>query len=675
MYTVIILNKQSSDLLRDYKFLFKPFVDKGVIGFCDWNDAGTDVKTSVPDLCNLIKGKKDWRALIVNTDSIYGYEGSCAPKKNNPFDYSECDNNPLPHESEIPLIRLTHMIGGYTSLIPKEFEKGYEYYDLEKGEKVRVKESELSEEEINNLSEEHDDIESVYFEKEVDDEVNMLQKSMIDKYLFSDIRPIEIDMIATRRKADHSERAVIEESWKNHLEMTSSNFWEINKYPNNCRFLVYDITNQDNSFYKKELTEFWLSVLTFATNKVAASTLQAYRLYKIQIDVAKDLLQGTLNTHLNKLNAVYAFIKEQISLRPESSFDVDEEVVSRQTIPVTIEKNESKELFMNFSRIGLCKDCPEEEQTFWKTQIKQKKNNFEKYIKTPRRIIDKAANYLKKKTEGFKDESYVLDQFQVDDLKETMENLEFDIISSEVQRMIDKKSVDKKLYEIDKAVKKEIGFRMSKKTAIVGGIIMLLLCLGGYVPYLISAYNIGSDNFFVALGIVLAILFVSAIGGFIALFLQRKKIVDIMNEYNILMRNVVNDLRSYAGKFEDYFSDICTYMKAKSILDGTKKKNFGTDSSTNILLMHKKAIAVAADKDNDMIIYYDLKRIDEMVTNVTTFFDVNRMPRENPLYFFEENLDEDDIPINSTGDKVTAPYKFIEKLWIEREDVYDEEEA
>ena len=64
-----------------------------------------------------------------------------------------------------------------------------------------------------------------------------------------------------------------------------------------------------------------------------------------------------------------------------------------------------------------------------------------------------------------------------------------------------------------------------------------------------------------------------------------------------------------------------------------------------------------------------------MVTNVTTFFDVNRAPRDNSLYFFEENLDEDDIPINSTGDKVTAPYKFIEKLWVEREDVYDEEEA
>ena len=184
MYTVIILNKQSSDLLKDYKFLFKPFVDKGVIGFCDWNETGTDVKTSVPDLCDLIKGKKDWRALIVDTDSIYGCADRPTPKKNNPFDYSDYDKDPLPHESEIPLIKLTHIIGGYTSLVTKEFEKGFEFYDPEQGETVRVKECELSEEEVNSLSEKYDDITSVYIEKDVPDEVKSLQKTMMDKYLF-----------------------------------------------------------------------------------------------------------------------------------------------------------------------------------------------------------------------------------------------------------------------------------------------------------------------------------------------------------------------------------------------------------------------------------------------------------------------------------------------------------
>ena len=43
MHTVIILNKQSSDLLKDFRFLYKPFVDEGTISFCDWNEAGTDL--------------------------------------------------------------------------------------------------------------------------------------------------------------------------------------------------------------------------------------------------------------------------------------------------------------------------------------------------------------------------------------------------------------------------------------------------------------------------------------------------------------------------------------------------------------------------------------------------------------------------------------------------------
>lgn len=675
MYTVIILNKQSSDLLKDYKFLFKPFVDKGVIGFCDWNETGTDVKTSVPDLCDLIKGKKDWRAIVVNTDSIYGYTDKPSPKKNNPFDYSDYDKDPLPHESNIPLIKLTHIIGGYTAWVTKKFEKGFEYFNPEKGEMDSVKEADLSEEELNHLSEKYNEITPIYIEKQVPDDVKAMQKKLVDKYLFSDIRPAEIDLIATRQKTDHDEKAAIEESWKNHLEMNSSNFWETNKYPNNCRFLVYDITNQDNSFYKKELAEFWMSVLTLATNRIAASTLQAYRLYKMKVDVSKDELQKTLNNHLNKLNAAYAFVKEQMSLRPESSFDEDEELVPRQTVPVTIEKNEAKELFMNFDRIGLCKDHPEDESAFWKSQIKKKKQNLEKYLKAPRRIIDKSANYLKKKAESFKDEHYILDQFQMDDLKETMDKLEFDIVSSEVKRAIDKKSVDKKLAEIDSAVKKEIGFRMSRKMALISGALLLLICLGGYLPYLISAGRLGTETLFPAMGVTLAVLVVAAVGGLIALILQRGKLIHLMNRFNILMRNVANEMRSFAGRFEVYFSDICTYMKAVSILEGTKKKSHGMDSVSSILLMHKRAIASAAGKDNDLILSYDIDRIDEVVTNVTTFFDVNRMPRENSLYFFDENLDEDDIPINSTGDTVTAPYKFIEKLWVEREEVYDIEEA
>ena len=68
MHTVIILSRHASNLLKDFRFLFKPFVENRTISFCDWNESGTDLKTAVPDLYGLIRGKQDWRAVIVDSE-------------------------------------------------------------------------------------------------------------------------------------------------------------------------------------------------------------------------------------------------------------------------------------------------------------------------------------------------------------------------------------------------------------------------------------------------------------------------------------------------------------------------------------------------------------------------------------------------------------------------------
>ena len=93
MFTVIIQSKRSSDLMKDYKFLFKPFVDEGSVAFCDWNESGTDVRSSVPDLYNIVRGKKEWRALIINTDSVYDYKAlkTFGDDEQQAFDYLMSD--------------------------------------------------------------------------------------------------------------------------------------------------------------------------------------------------------------------------------------------------------------------------------------------------------------------------------------------------------------------------------------------------------------------------------------------------------------------------------------------------------------------------------------------------------------------------------------------------------
>ena len=70
MHTVIILSKHSSDLLREFRFLFQPFINNGTISFCDWNESGIDLETSVPDLYKLIKGKMKWRAVIISAEPV-----------------------------------------------------------------------------------------------------------------------------------------------------------------------------------------------------------------------------------------------------------------------------------------------------------------------------------------------------------------------------------------------------------------------------------------------------------------------------------------------------------------------------------------------------------------------------------------------------------------------------
>lgn len=675
MFTVIIQNKRSSDLMRDHKFLFKPFVDEGSVAFCDWNESGTDVRSSVPDLYNIVKGKKEWRALILNTDSIYDYKGVLCPSRNNPFDYSRSDTDDMPHESPVPLIRLTHIIGGYSAVPTKEFEKGFEYIDEASGEKVRVRESELTEDEIHQLSMEHyESLTSVYIEKTDPDRIR-LQEAMAEKYSFTDVRPAEIILVSTKKRTESNERTRVIESWKNHLEMTSSSFWEKNKYPNNCRFLYCDITNTDNSMFQKELTEFWLAVLTLATNKIAASTLQAYRLYKLRVEVSSEELSRILNLHLNKMVSVYAFVKEQLKLRPDYSFDEEEELVQKQTIPVTIEKSEGKDLYMDFGRVGLFRDHPEDEGVFWSEQVKQKKDNLDRYLKSPRRAIDKSANRLKQKTESFTGEYYELDKFQLADLKEFMSGLERKIMSSGVENVVDKEKINESIVKLDKKVKKEISFRLRKKTALIGGLVILAIIFGGYIPYLIQAAKISKDTAFAAFGLTMLVLGLSALGGIVSLLIQRKRVVSVMKEFNELMHSVANDVRSYAAKFEEYFSDICTFMKAQSILDGIHMRKENAMSNYSLLNAHKQALRTAIERDGEWISSYGITRVDEVIPTVTSFFKTEVIPKENPLYYFVANTDENDIPINSTGDLVTSPYKFVEKLWIEREDIFDEEEA
>ncbi|MBO4350996.1 MAG: hypothetical protein J6A01_08635 [Proteobacteria bacterium] len=205
MFTVVFSSVHSSQWRKDYDFLFQPLRETGELCFCDWYD-DEDKKTieeAVPGLYGIIKGKKEWRAIILNLDSLKLYppeqadpsevemssgtaassgaqtalhadtpetsspadhdkEGAAAadskseapqnavasseifcPKSQNPFDYSESDKDPDPHQSRVPIIRLAHMLAGYEFTDIQGFEPVFEYFDSELDKKCVITEKSL----------------------------------------------------------------------------------------------------------------------------------------------------------------------------------------------------------------------------------------------------------------------------------------------------------------------------------------------------------------------------------------------------------------------------------------------------------------------------------------------------------------------------------------------------
>lgn len=674
MYTVIILNKHSSDLLKDYKFLFKPFVDEGKIAFCEWNESGTDIKTAVPDLYKTVKGKKHWRCIVVNTDSLKDFAGTAVPDERNPFDYPSCvDENGVPHESDVPIVRLSHMIGGFDAAPIKEFENGYEYYDEGLCKTVRVRASDLTQEEIDDIIETSgDSLVSVYIEKVISKEISEAYRTLHEKYYFADVRPTEMLLISSRKHIMDDERAKVLNSWKDSLEMTSSSFWERNKYPNNCRFLYHDICNRENSLYIKEITDFWLSILTVAINNINASYLQAYRLYRLDVETSSEVMDTVLNNHLNKLEATYEFIQEQLLGRHELTFEEDEDIVTRQPISVDIDNYNGQDLYINNNKIGLSSDCPRKEMDFWVSEVKDKTNNLIKFMRGPRRSLDKAAQRLKLRSESYLGDLYELDKFQLEDLHEEIDDIEKRISNANTRNVVDIKKTKKSLEEVDKDVRKYIACRMSKGTVVVAGLVALLIYFAGYIPYLISAYKTSNEAFLQSLLLSLGTVVLVSLGGLIVLFVLRHQAREKMKQFNLLMRSVVNNVCSSAARFSEYFTDVCTYMKAHSILLGIKLKKNTVISTNYLLRTHKQALINSMKRDKEWINSYSIERAADLVTNVSSFFNTELIPMNNSLYYFEANNQEDDILLNRTGDKVTSPYKFVSKLIIEREELYDE---
>lgn len=390
------------------------------------------------------------------------------------------------------------------------------------------------------------------------------------------------------------------------------------------------------------------------------------------MEASEEELERLLNKRLNRMESVYDFVQERMKMKAELSFEEDDILVPEQKIPVHFDGSSGKELYINTSKIGLSRDCPKDELFTWIMEITEKKRQINQFLKAPRRAIDKASQHLKGRAESFFGDEYKMDQFQVEDLEAEIERLETNVLENSTSGLVDEAKFKEQIETVDKKVKKDIVSHIRRSTAVQVGCCLLLVYLLGFVPYWISAAKLGGSQFGSAVVVALAALAVAAAGGIAALFILRHRVRMSMEEYNHVIHTMVNNVNASADEFGKYFTAVCTYMKAQSIRAGIKLKSESISSAQFILRAHKQALKSSIERDEEVAASYGIRRVAEVEKNITSFFHEEKLPKDNALYYYETDKSDVGIPLNEAGDLVRAPYKFVAKLKLEREDLYDE---
>ena len=668
MFTVIFLDKYSSDLMVDYRFLFQEFENSGDISLCPWNENGSNFETMLPDIKRVIQGKREWRAIVINTDALYGYQSKPVPDSINPFDYSQVDRDRSPHKSSIPIIRLCHVLGGYPAPV-REFEDGFEYYD-QSNELRRVRRSELTEEEISNIFEQFAPVKNIFMEKEISEGIRKRYQALDKKFTFNGIRPTEILLVATRNHREINEQNKAAEAWKNPTEIASSAFCERNKYPTNCRFMFSEISSSHSANYGRDLTKFWLSVLTLAKNKIPPATLQAYRLYRLSIDISTETLQALLNEHLDKLKSVQNYIHDELLKESDPTLRGNVQYYDNVEIDVIPEKDDEKNVV----------STEENENTpDWILVMNERLNKFNNNAKDTRRAIDRAARKLKAKSDYYykREDPVCMDEFHLGDLKADMAQRELEILSSRPKNRYDREKIDRILNEAKAQQTQHLADEeMQHKN--VAALIAVAIVLIGYWPWIYGGLT--QDTYWgyalkvEIVGVTIGVILIMLTGGYLAMNQFRRTMKKKVFEITDRFKEVQKDMDDTVNSYSKYFSDIGTFMSAQSTLQRVTL-NDETKMFHDRLSVHNRAINSLVDTDQHWMNNFELERIETPILHAESFFNSDILPHENSLYYYPACEDAVEIPLNTAGDQILAPYAFIQGITIQREAIFDEVEA
>ena len=696
MYTVLIQNKKTMDVFRRYHPLFLEGL-KSNLGVVRWFETGTTIDTALPELKGLTNDKESWRAIIVRVEDEgrMSYFRSAA---DNPYDFAieddscdeeseavsgeECSDaegqdvkdpeagkgetenaeNPGGEadseaqekksavkrkksitESDVPLVRLTQLLGGIPSPLV-EYEQGS---IIENG------------------------IERIVYKPLKDEELTRQYNELIHKLEYDGKRPTEIILFTFRNIYKDKDEVISESAVNSPFEIKSSDFWRKNGYPSLCRFITYDYCSEGRIKKDEDLFRFWLCVSILANNKIDPSSFQAYRLYKINVKINSGKLLDNLQDKelilADLRNCIDQDIKLEIEKKQSKVGKIPEFVAS---IPIEPNFPNSHEYSVSEKEFPLTPKSEQIERKKWLKLSDEAEAGLAGFIKSTERSLEYSSEMVRIASEIDEDDVISLDRLQQEELEDKLFGQYNAILEMRDKLPYAKMAKSEKLKEAAEKVNKSIFSRLELPVFLESAMIVVLLAIISFLPvfFVYKFLNLGKipgGLYYGGIAIVAFLIILLAI-----LWILRNRFIKLIRAYNKEIEDNISAVSVDVNLFTQFTQSLATFTQGRRYERNAVKSQYILTNSLTNLQKHLKASSYMMNRLQDWADAFYLGELSRELHYSDTLYATDVSPEENEIYSLTAEKPVS-IPLNESGVMLICPFDFVEKIELTREELYD----
>lgn len=643
MFSVLILNKKTTQSFQDYYPLFLNSVRRGDVAVCKWNESGSSIDSMLPEIHALTDDKPKWRAVIVRTEEdtdLY----ACA--ENNPYDYTISTTEDIRYDGRIPLLRLVHYLGGVNA--PKVQFQPEIVCEPGKAPKT-VYRSCVDEEE----------------QKKYDD-ANRI-------YAFDGHRPTEILMVTLRVREEHKDLPNdIHPPVDSTGTLKENDFWERNGYTGNCRFIEFNILNEGKIQRTADIFELWTGVYLLAVNEIDPNNIQAYRLYSMNVFYSKPALtasvQGTVFQLLGAKNYIEKAIQQSIAESQERKDRLPEYSID---VPVVVESPKSPDLEIDVKKFALTPKLPLEDENTWNLEKNKSFELLDHCIEESEKALDDAVMRNHDLREIPDKKVQPLDKYQKAKMEADLEKLYKKILQLQSTLPRGSDFYKKKLVDKEKKVKEifETRLNLSKSLAAFFGVALFLLVAILPALFYYSTEKTGDLRIVpLVYGVTIAVLGLTQL---VCLLVYNQKLKYAIQAFNEGLKSAAYAVSNNVQNYSKFISMITTYSRGKSYLQKLSQMKYDIDSKYTMQLKHEKAINTFLDSLQTLCAAYNLDVAFASQDKYDIEINYIEKPQMSTHYTFVSGGDKE-VPINKSGEVLNSEFDFIDRIIITREDLKNE---